>query len=364
MKILLTTDNIGGVWTYCLELASALGAKNVEVALATMGTPLTKKQCEEVRKIPYLTVHESSYKLEWMEDPWDDVDRAGQWLLRLEEEIHPDIIHLNSYVHASLPWSTPTLVVGHSCVLSWLLAVKNEIAPPSWDRYRDRVTRGLRSADYVVAPTRAMMNFLNQFYGPLTNTSVILNGRDSSLFRPKRKEPFVFSAGRLWDEAKNISTLDIAAERLPWPVYVAGDAQHPCGQTVEHHHIRFVGRFSPPQIADWFGRASIFALPARYEPFGLSILEAAFSGCALVLGDIPSLREIWNDSALFVPPNDVDALHWAIKMLVRDDICRRIYSDRAYIRARDFSPHRMAMEYLNLYQKLIAQSHFHEVQTI
>ena len=40
-------------------------------------------------------------------------------------------------------------------------------------------------------------------------------------------------------------------------------------------------------------RASIYALPARYEPFGLSILEAALSGAALVLGDIPSLREVW-----------------------------------------------------------------------
>ena len=35
-------------------------------------------------------------------------------------------------------------------------------------------------------------------------------------------------------------------------------------------------------------------LPARYEPFGLSILEAALSGCALVLGDLPSLRELWD----------------------------------------------------------------------
>ena len=55
-------------------------------------------------------------------------------------------------------------------------------------------------------------------------------------------------------------------------------------------------------------RAAIYALPAHYEPFGLSILEAAMSGCALVLGDIPSLREIWGDAAVFVHPDNRDAV--------------------------------------------------------
>ena len=63
-----------------------------------------------------------------------------------------------------------------------------------------------------------------------------------------------------------------------------------------------LGRLSAGELADWYARAAIYALPARYEPFGLSALEAALSGCALVLGDIPSLREIWGDAALFVPP--------------------------------------------------------------
>jgi hypothetical protein len=45
-------------------------------------------------------------------------------------------------------------------------------------------------------------------------------------------------------------------------------------------------------------------LPARYEPFGLSVLEAALSGCALVPGDIASLRGNWDGVAEFVCPDD------------------------------------------------------------
>ena len=58
----------------------------------------------------------------------------------------------------------------------------------------------------------------------------------------------------------------------------------------------------------WMARAAIYALPARYEPFGLTALEAGLSGCALVLGDIPSLREVWGETACFVPPDDRDAV--------------------------------------------------------
>jgi len=364
MRILMTADTVGGVWTYALELAAALGEKEVEVGLATMGAPLTKRQYEEVKNIANFTLFESCFKLEWMDDPWDDVEQAGHWLLQVAREFGPDVVHLNSYVHAALPWGVPTLVVGHACVLSWWLAVKNEPAPPSWDRYRDRVARGLQHADHVVATTRFMLKSLDQFYGPLASTSIIPSARTASLFRPKPKEPFVFSTGRFWDEARNLSALDLAAKRLPWPVYVAGDAHHPSTGIAEHHHVRFIGKFSPPQIADWFGRASIYALPARYEPVGLSALEAGLAGCALVLGEIPSLREIWDDSAMFVPPDDIDALQWTVKTLIRDDICRRIYADRAYVRARDFSPNRMASEYLSTYQSLIGRKQPAEVQMV
>jgi glycosyltransferase involved in cell wall biosynthesis len=67
------------------------------------------------------------------------------------------------------------------------------------------------------------------------------------------------------------------------------------------------------ELAAWLGRASILALPARYEPFGLLPLEAALSGCALVLGDIPSLHEVWGDAAEYVDPEDPRCLAEALK---------------------------------------------------
>lgn len=353
-KVLMTTDTAGGVWNYSLELARGLAERGVEVALATMGAPINELQRDKVDRIPGLRVFESHFKLEWMEDPWRDVDKAGDWLLNLESRIGPDVIHLNGYVHGALPWSAPKILVGHSCILSWWRAVKGEDAPESWDRYRVEVAAGLHAADLVVAPSAAMLASLTEHYGQLAPTRVIPNGRDAGLFRPAAKEPIVFSAGRLWDEAKNLEALERVARRLPWPIFVAGDNHHPEGGEIRPHNTRLLGRLSQRALAAWVGRASIYALPARYEPFGLSVLEAALAGCALVLGDIPSLREVWRNRAVFVAPNDPEALEREMLSLINAPERRQSLAAGARSRALELTPERMVEGYCAAYADVLA----------
>lgn len=356
MRILLTADTVGGVWTYALELIRALQPLGVEVALATMGRALSSSQHEEARALPNLRLYESTFKLEWMEDPWADVAEAGEWLLRVERDFRPDVVHLNGYTHGALPWHVPVLMVAHSCVLSWWEAVKNEAAPPTWDRYGAEVKRGIRGADLLVAPTAAMLAEIRKHYGPLPKTQIISNGRATASFRPGRKEPVIFAAGRLWDEAKNLVTLEAAAEGVFWDVYVAGDNRHPSGGETTHQRTRPLGFLPTHELNDWLSRAAIYALPARYEPFGLSALEAALSGCALVLGDIPSLREVWGECALYVPPHDVDALRTVLNVLAGDPALRSRLAEAARRRALTYTPSRMGNAYYTAYQELLAAS--------
>src|SRR5204863_5415627 len=142
--------------------------------LATMGDPLTDLQREKADRIPHLKVFESAFRLEWMEEPWRDVEKAGDWLLGLEARIGPDLVHLNGYAHGSLPWSAPKVMVGHSCVLSWWRAVKREAAPEDWDVYRREVAAGLAPADLVVAPPHARPHPLPAHYGPPPPARVVL----------------------------------------------------------------------------------------------------------------------------------------------------------------------------------------------
>lgn len=351
MKILLTADTVGGVWTYVLELARALRTLGVECVLATMGAPLSDDQRSEARGFE---VHESAFRLEWMENPWDDVARAGDWLLELEAHIEPDLVHLNGYAHAALPWRVPVLVAGHSCVLSWWRAVKGREAGREWDRYREEVARGIHAAAMVVTPTLAMLDELTRYYGPLPPARVIPNGRDAAQFRPGGKDQLIFTAGRLWDEAKNLAALETVAPSLPWPVVIAGENRSPEGQ-VRATKLRLLGRLPVAEVARLLAKVSIYVLPARYEPFGLSALEAALAGCVLVLGDIPSLREVWGDAACYVAPDDTGALDQTIRALIASSEYRYRMAARARQRALTFTPARMAAGYLSAYRLLHAR---------
>jgi glycosyltransferase involved in cell wall biosynthesis len=110
-------------------------------------------------------------------------------------------------------------------------------------------------------------------------------------------------------------------------------------------------------MAEQFARAAVYALPARYEPFGQSVLEAALAGCALVLGDIPSLRELWEGVALFVPPDDAATLRAALESLIRDPSLRGTLAMDARRRALARSPERMARGYLRVYGRVLPASH-------
>jgi glycosyltransferase involved in cell wall biosynthesis len=215
----------------------------------------------------------------------------------------------------------------------------------------------LRAADRVVAPTTAVLNDLARHYGfdrgsGLGSGIVIPNGIDIVSYMPRPKRAAIMAAGRLWDEAKNLALLDEAAVDIDWPIEIAGDANHPEGGQARLRAARALGILTPTEMAERLGTTAIYAAPARYEPFGLGILEAAASGCALVLGDIPSLRENWDGAALFVPPDDATAWRTTLCCLIACDSRREALGEAARRRALDFTRERMAARYAELYREL------------
>jgi glycosyltransferase involved in cell wall biosynthesis len=372
MKILISTDTAGGVLTYTTDLAAALEAAGDEVAVATMGPPLRRAQRQALPR----RIHESGCRLEWMDDPWDEVEAAGRWLLELEEEERPDVVHLCSYAHGALPFRAPKVLVAHSCVLSWWRAVHGAEAPAEWNRYREEMAAGLEAADAIIAPTTAMLQELEQDHAlDPERTQVIHNGSPAptsppagprgvsvelhQLFHPadrkvdavRATEQFVLGSGRFWDAAKNLAALDAAAGGLSWPVVLAGDL----GDGPAPVHARSTGVLDREALAELRGQAPIYAAPAVYEPFGLGILEAARDRCALVLGDIPSLRELWEDAAIFVDPRDPEALREVLACLIDAPRLRDDLAERARERASQHSIERAASAYRQLYMHLLAK---------
>jgi len=352
LRVLMTADALGGVYSYAINLSRELCRRGADVVLACMGPEPKPDQRAEAEAVPGLRLEHAPYSLEWMEEPWADVDRAGQWLLRIQREVRPDLVHLNGYSHAALPWGVPTVVVAHSCVLSWWRAAFGSDVPERFAVYRERVTRGLLHAQAVVAPSASMLQSLRDEYGYYGSGSVIFNGISPSEYYPRPKQPFYLAAGRLWDRAKNLELIVSAGGLLPWPVRVVGEGFYaPAGSRVQG-----TGRLTRAALARLMGEASVFLHPARYEPFGLAPLEAALSGAALVLGRLDSLLEIWGQAALYVSTEDPSELTHVATRLADDPAFRHALTTKAELRARQLSSAAMAEGYADLYWRMMAEA--------
>ena len=171
-------------------------------------------------------------------------------------------------------------------------------------------------------------------------------------WRAHKRERFVLTAGRLWDEGKDLATLDRAAARLARPIVALGHLSGPDGAAVRLAHVRTPGPQSAAVTADWMASAPVFASAAVYEPFGLAVLEAAQTGAALVLSDIPTFRELWDGAAVFVPPRDADGFAAALARLLCDDVARETAAAQAQARARRYSVEALVAAILAQYARL------------
>ena len=350
----MTADCVGGVWNYALDLAKALGQFGVQVSIATMGPRPSQNQRTQAARIPNLELFESDFKLEWMDSAWADVDAAGVWLLDLTRTFLPDIVHLNGFSHAGLAWNVPVIVVAHSCVRSWWKAVKSEPIPAAFAEYTRRVSAALLYADLLVAPTNAMLDAMDQNYDVSVPKKVISNGCFRSEYSPGEKIDFIFTAGRLWDEAKNVRFLERIAPELKWPIYAAGENRHPSCSHKPIKNIHVLGPLNNYKLAEYLSAASIYAAPALYEPFGLTVLEAALSGCALVLSDIPSFRENWSGAALLISIDDYNEWCAALNSLSDDREFRSALARQALDRAVKLQPEKIGSRYFNAYCEVLA----------
>ena len=356
LRILMTTDAVGGVWVYAIELACSLCNAGNEVMLAVIGPRPRPDQLRPLRGVHGLQLKITDLLLEWMDPAGTDIRRAGQMLRSIADAFQPDVVHLNSFREGNLNWSAPVLIVAHSCVQTWWLACRSGQLPGGrWLTYCDLVAAGLSAADTWVAPSAAFHDLILTMYRPRAQGSVVRNGLTIAA-RATAKQPYILGAGRLWDEAKNLAAVAAIASELPWPVRVAGEMCGPDGGDVKaaYGQIKSLGALPRPALLDEMRDASIFVSPALYEPFGLTVLEAAASGCALVLSDLPSFRELWDDAALFVGPRDRNALRTALQSVCRDEALRARLQAKARMRARRYSQRAMVGAYLRLYREMTA----------
>lgn len=359
MHVLVTTDAVGGVWTYTRELVTGLASRGVQITLVSFGSIPAPAQTTWLEGLPGVDFRPTGFNLEWMQDAEDDIRTSTEFLQSVVEDVKPELLHLNQYCYGAVAAGLPRIVVAHSDVVSWWVAVHgSEPDDSAWMRwYRRVVSEGLSAASAVVAPSAAMLENVHRYFGT-RNGQVIYNGRSAPLFDADAdKEDVVLAVGRVWDEGKNVALLLEA--QCAWPIWIAGQSDSPeSGGSVELQsstRVKFRGVLGDRELRQAYSRAAVYAATSQYEPFGLAPVEAALSRCAIVASDIPTFHELWGDDVVYFRRNDASSLRAALDILCSDADAREHYAERAYVRARErFSADSMVSEYIALYQQLTA----------
>lgn len=360
MRLLITTDTIGGVWTFTQELSEGLlerGCRIMLVSFGRMPSAAQQQQCDALAKKfgGHFKYVPSEIPLEWMDANGCVWEQGAELLEREAARFAPDLIHSNQFCFGALDVAVPRVVTAHSDVLSWARACRgNPLARSEWlERYVALVQAGLLRADAVVAPTRWMLYALSEGFAIPRHAAVVPNGRRVKADFNGPRALRAVTAGRLWDEAKGMDVL--ADVRSPMPVTVAGETQQ--GSAVATrlpNFVQFAGQLSNAEMLALIEKSAVYLCLSKYEPFGLAALEAALSGCAVVARDIPPLREVWDEGAVYF--EDAQSLSAVLQRLYGDPDFLKAARERSFLCARTYSAERMVDGYLAVFRQALMDS--------
>lgn len=360
-RLLMTADAVGGVWTYALDLAEGLAARGVRVVLAVMGPAPSPAQRASAMALRGVRLVETGLAVDWLADSPEQVRDSGRALAALAAEYGADVVHLNTAGPAVADFPVPVLVACHSCLATWWREMRAGPMPADFRWRAALVTEAYGRAGMLVAPSAAFAGATREAHGLHATPHVVHNGRRAVAARPVAEAPIAFTAGRLWDEGKDAATLDRAAAFLPFPLHAAGPVAGPNGTRVELRHLALLGGLPPEAVARHLAARPVFVSAARYEPFGLAVLEAAQAGSALVLADTPVFRELWDGAAHFVPAGDAAGFADAIRRLATDRERRAALGVTAQERAGRYGPDAQVAAMFALYRGLLGATQGRDV---
>jgi phosphatidyl-myo-inositol alpha-mannosyltransferase len=174
--------------------------------------------------------------------------------------------------------------------------------------------------------------------------------------------PTIFFLGR-HEPRKGLDVLLAALADLPSDVrvWVGGDGPQTEELQARYGHdrrIEWLGRISDDERSARMRGCTVYCSPSvRGESFGMVLLEAMASGCALVASDLDGHRNVASDGvdALLAPVGDAAALAKALRRVLDDQALRSELVAGGRRRADQLSMAHLAERYDQIYRRVVAR---------
>ena len=343
---------IGGSERHLLALLPALAERGVEVAFVGL---------DDSRAAPdpfYAALGEAGVPFERLPAPRDLSVSLPLGLARALRRDRPDLVHTH-LVHAD---AYGALVRG-----TRIVSTKHNPDPFRAGPFRLAERALARRAARVIAISEAVRRFNVDRVGiPEDKLEVVHYGLDELphawAVNPELPigddVPVLLCVARLVPQ----KGVDVAVRALP-----AIRAAHPetvlvvLGEGPERESLAADGLFLPGRVGDvaaWYGRADVVVHPARWEGFGMAMLEAMLAADPVVAARAGSAPELVVDgeTGLLVPPDDPDALAEAVSSLLAAPARAQALGRAGLERARaEFSVARMAERTIAVYERALAR---------
>ncbi|HZZ83561.1 MAG TPA: glycosyltransferase family 1 protein [Anaeromyxobacteraceae bacterium] len=295
---LLRPDRLTGVERYAFSLISALAAQAPgDLVLFTHPEPPTALSLLPVEQ----------YRAPWkLRVP---VDQA--WVPYAALRARVGILH-------TLAFPTPVLWRGRAAITVhdatfWLHP--DAVSTGMRLYYGPLFPQALARASAIFTVSEAAKGDLVRAAGvPAERIHVTPNGVDERFFDARAPQgpraPYLLAVGTL-EPRKNLPALLDAFRLLRRQgrdlqlvlVGRQGWAQSlPLGDLAPH--VRLVGALPDGDLPDLYAGAACLVLPSFYEGFGLPLVEAMAAGTPAVASDIPALREVGGEAALYADPRE------------------------------------------------------------
>lgn len=315
-----------------------------------------------------LEINSSRFKFVAVDAPWHSITEQIKFLKVLNKE-KLDLMH---FTYFSLPifYTGPFILTIHDLIIHHYSTGKasTKVFPVYYAKrffYKRVIETAAKKAVKIIAVSNATKDEIVDHLGvPSSKIDVIYESADKFISKAplNLNFPYILYVGNLYPHKnveKALKAFKLAKKPKNTKFVVVGKEDFFRKRTealVESLNLQddvvFTGKITDEELGSYYAEANATIIPSLMEGFGLPALEAMRNGCLVACSDIPSLKEICRECAIYFNPNEIEDIKRTIEKLFT--IKAKSIIEKAEKKAEYFSWSKMASETLKVYESSVS----------